>query len=72
MKIGASDGRRTYQRRPGASGLPKCVFSHGRKASGGDLYEFEVIAGNAAYSEGERFYLTPAQARSAYFPEKSA
>jgi hypothetical protein len=30
------------------------------------LYEFEVVKGNAAYREGERFYLTPAQAQRAY------
>jgi hypothetical protein len=31
------------------------------------LYEFEVVTGNASYKEGERFYLTPAQARRVYF-----
>jgi hypothetical protein len=31
------------------------------------MYEFEVVTGNAAYREGERFYLTPAQAKRAYF-----
>lgn len=30
------------------------------------LYEFEVVTGNAAYREGERFYLTQAQAKRAY------
>lgn len=30
------------------------------------LYEFEVVSGNAAYREGERFYLTPTQAQRAY------
>jgi hypothetical protein len=30
------------------------------------MYEFEVVTGNAAYREGERFYLTPAQARRVY------
>jgi hypothetical protein len=30
------------------------------------MCEFEVVTGNAAYREGERFYLTPAQARRAY------
>jgi hypothetical protein len=29
------------------------------------LLEFEVLKGNAAYGEGERFFLTPAQARRA-------
>ncbi len=36
------------------------------------MYEFEVVTGNAAYREGERFYLTPAQAQRAYFLGKSA
>jgi hypothetical protein len=31
------------------------------------MYEFEVVRGNAAYKEGERFYLTPAQAQRVYF-----
>ena len=30
------------------------------------MYEFEVVTGNAAYREGERFYLTPAQAQRVY------
>jgi hypothetical protein len=30
------------------------------------LYEFEALTGNASYREGERFYLTPAQARRIY------
>lgn len=30
------------------------------------MYEFEVVSGNAAYREGERFYLTQAQAQRAY------
>lgn len=30
------------------------------------LYEFEVVSGNACYREGERFYLTPAQALRVY------
>lgn len=30
------------------------------------LYEFEVVRGNASYREGERFYLTPAQAQRVY------
>jgi hypothetical protein len=33
------------------------------------LYEFEVLTGNACYREGERFYLTPAQARRAYLSQ---
>jgi hypothetical protein len=35
-----------------------------------DLYEFEVVTGNASYMEGERFYLTPAQAQRAYFSSR--
>jgi hypothetical protein len=33
---------------------------------GEGMCEFEVTAGNAAWREGEHFYLTPAQARTAY------
>lgn len=50
-----------------ASLLPKkvrFVGPTGDSASGG-LLEFEVVTGNAAYGAGERFYLTPAQARRA-------
>ena len=35
-----------------------------------DMYEFEVIAENAAYRKGERFYLTPSQAKRAYFADR--
>jgi hypothetical protein len=35
-----------------------------------DLYEFEVVTGNASYMEGERFYLTPGQAKIAYFSKQ--
>ena len=35
-----------------------------------DMYEFEVIAENAAYRKGERFYLTPSQAKRAYFSDR--
>jgi hypothetical protein len=34
--------------------------------SSAGMYEFEVVTGNAAYREGERFYLTPAQAQRVY------
>jgi hypothetical protein len=34
------------------------------------MYEFEVIAENAAYRKGERFYLTPSQAKRAYFADR--
>jgi hypothetical protein len=57
-----------------APGLPKQVCLRGCGAlSGGSIpsrdrvYEFEVVTGNAAWREGERFYLTPAQAERAYF-----
>jgi hypothetical protein len=30
------------------------------------MCQFEVVKGNAAYREGERFYLTPAQAQRIY------
>src|SRR5450631_4747833 len=30
------------------------------------MYQFEVVTGNAAYREGERFYLTPVQAQRVY------
>ncbi len=36
------------------------------------MFEFEVVAENAAYRKGERFYLTPAQAESAYFSGRRA
>ena len=42
-----------------AAARPQAGFQAG-------FYEFEVVSGNAAYREGERFYLTPAQARRAY------
>jgi hypothetical protein len=35
-----------------------------------EMYEFEVIAENAAYRKGERFYLTPSQAKRAYFADR--
>lgn len=35
-------------------------------APSGALCEFEVVSGNAAYREGERFYLTPERASRAY------
>lgn len=45
-------------------GRPNDASPAGARASG--LCEFEVVSGNAAYREGERFYLTPAQAQRAY------
>jgi hypothetical protein len=52
--------------------LPRSVRFLGASPAGDDgeaacgLYEFEVVSGNAAYREGERFYLTPTQAQKAY------
>lgn len=51
--------------------LPKTVRllreALGEGAQGFDaMCEFEVVAGNAAYQKGERFFLTPAQAKRAY------
>ncbi|HMK88384.1 MAG TPA: hypothetical protein VK446_01940 [Methylocystis sp.] len=47
--------------------LPKRARRLGREPdTDADLCEFEVVAGNAAYQQGERFYLTRAQARNAY------
>lgn len=54
------------------SHLPKCVRFLREAPAGTDfiqsagLYEFEVVKGNAAYREGERFYLTPLQAQRVY------
>jgi hypothetical protein len=60
-----------------AVGLPRQVrlrardaLSGGSIAPGAGVYEFEVVTGNAAWREGERFYLTPAQAERAYFSTK--
>ncbi len=51
--------------------LPSKVRCLGKIATPSDqpskgMYEFVVVKGNAAYREGERFYLTPAQAQRAY------
>jgi hypothetical protein len=48
--------------------LPKNVRLLGgpTDAFSDDLVEFEVVSGNAAYREGERFFLSPAKARKAY------
>ncbi len=58
----------------GSPHLPRSVFFRGAPFArdenaplAADMYEFEVIAENAAYKRGERFYLTPAQAKRAYF-----
>jgi hypothetical protein len=58
--------------------LPRSVLLRGAPSARGDstrrpasdLYEFEVIAENAAYRKGERFYLTPSQAERAYFSDR--
>jgi hypothetical protein len=60
------EARAVWERKADSIGLPK----HVRFLGAGRLYEFEVVAGNASYREGERFYLTPAQARRAYFPDR--
>ena len=55
--------------RAGVTSLPKRVRFLGSSVQtdlptlpARSVYEFEVITGNAAYREGERFYLTPAKA----------
>lgn len=64
------DERTILEKAAGAQGaglglLPRNVRFLG--AQGADsLCEFEVVSGNAAYREGERFYLTPANAQKAY------
>ncbi len=60
--------------------LPRSVCFRGGAFAGNDnprqpeagLCEFEVVAGNAAYSKGERFYLTWPQAERAYFRGRRA
>lgn len=44
--------------------LPRSVRLLGAGETG--LCEFEVVNGNAAYREGERFYLSAAKAQKAY------
>jgi hypothetical protein len=56
-----------WERSAHSLGLPKKVRLRGSATPSAPVYEFEVIAGNASYREGERFYLTPAQAERAYF-----
>jgi hypothetical protein len=58
--------------------LPRSVLLRGAPSArdtgaprlAADMYEFEVIAENAAYRKGERFYLTPSQAERAYFSDR--
>jgi len=46
--------------------LPRSVRLLAAPAEACAFCEFEVVSGNAAYREGERFYLTQAKARRAY------
>ncbi len=54
--------------------LPKSVRFLGKWPADADcapdrssgMYEFEVVTGNAAYQEGERFYLTHGEAQRVY------
>jgi hypothetical protein len=69
------DERTILEKADGAKGsdlgpLPRSVRLLGAP-SGDGLCEFEVVRGNAAYREGERFYLTAAKAQRAY-PAASA
>ncbi len=77
MRIDKGAGNRApefFERSANSVGLPKMVCFLGRESSHQSarspsfgVYEFEVVTGNASYREGERFYLTPAQAERAYF-----
>ncbi|MGA8172521.1 MAG: hypothetical protein WB816_17055 [Methylocystis sp.] len=68
------------ERSVGSNLLPKTVLLRGefptRDAGAPQLapgmYEFEVVTENAAYKKGERFYLTPSQAKRAYFSGQRA
>jgi hypothetical protein len=68
----AMDAREILLKADGARGdlglLPRSVrvLAGATEALGDGLVEFEVVSGNAAYREGERFFLTPAKARRAY------
>jgi len=54
--------------------LPRSVRFLGQTPARIDagLCEFEVVSGNAAYKQGEHFYLTQAQARRAYLAGRRA
>lgn len=59
-----------FERSANSVGLPKMVCFLGPQSSPSPsfgAYEFEVVTGNASYREGERFFLTPAQAERVYF-----
>jgi len=78
-KIAGDRAPEFFERSANIVGLPKCVCFLGQESSQGDfvspssgVYEFEVVTGNASYREGERFYLTPAQAERAYFSGRRA
>lgn len=74
IDTGIGRGGAVLRRSDHAPGLPKRVRLRGGGAAAegssspqtGD-YEFEVVTGSAAWREGERFYLTAAQALRAYF-----
>ena len=67
-KDAGDKGREFRERGDRLSRMPKSVRFLGRgpgeMASG--MCEFEVVTGNAAYREGERFYLTPGEAQRVY------
>jgi hypothetical protein len=66
------DERAILEKADGAEGadlglLPKSVRLLAASGAGAEaLCEFEVVSGNAAFREGERFYLTPSRALKAY------
>lgn len=55
-------------RGPGLGLLPRCVrrLSAAPSEREDRLVEFEVVSGNAAFREGERFYLSATEAGKAY------
>ncbi len=73
MTIDKNDGNcapEFFERSANSVGLPKMVCFLGQETSHSPsfgVFEFEVVTGNASYREGERFFLTPAQAERAYF-----
>lgn len=70
-----SPARDDQERDVSLNRLPKSVRFIGKgpavarcePRSSNPMCEFEVLTGNASYREGEHFYLTPAQAKRAYF-----
>jgi hypothetical protein len=78
-KDGESGASEVLRRSAHSHPLPKQVrlragdaLAGGANSPGAGVYEFEVVTGNAAYREGERFYLTPAQAARAYFSDRGS